>query len=163
MSSRSRDTSRESSSVRPGASPFQNGIDGAAPCASSTRTRPVLHARMRQEVVPSRKTSPARLSTAKSSSSVPTVVPSGSATTMILRGFRNRAAGGDGRQPRAAPPAHALIHLIAMQIRAAAPARGGDAFGKHLQHRVEIAALQRAVRLGAAHQIEQLVFAEIFA
>ena len=31
-----------------------------------------------------------------------------------------------------------MIHLIAMQIRAAAPARSGDALGQHLQHRVEI-------------------------
>ncbi len=35
---------------------------------------------------------------------------------LILRRFRNRAAGGDRHQPRAAPPAHAMIHLIAMQI-----------------------------------------------
>ena len=68
-------------SVRPGASPRQNGIDGAAPWASSTRTRPGSTRRMRQDVVPSRNTSPAMLSTAKSSSSVPTTVPSGSATT----------------------------------------------------------------------------------
>ena len=79
--SRSRETSRESSNVRPGASPFQNGIEGAAPCASSTRTRPGSTRRIRHEVVPSKKTSPAMLSTAKSSSSVPTTTPSGSATT----------------------------------------------------------------------------------
>ena len=72
---------RDSSRVRPGASPRQNGIDGAAPWASSTRTRPGSTRRMRQEVVPSRKTSPTRLSTAKSSSSEPTTVPSGSAIT----------------------------------------------------------------------------------
>ncbi len=81
ISSRSCETSSESSRVRPGASPRQKGMVGAAPWASSTRTRPASTRRMRQEVVPSRNTSPARLSTAKSSSSVPTVLPSGSATT----------------------------------------------------------------------------------
>ena len=30
--------------MRAGASPSQNGMLGAAPCASSTRTRPALHA-----------------------------------------------------------------------------------------------------------------------
>ena len=39
-SSRRRETPRDSSSLRPGASPSQNGMFGAAPCASSTRTRP---------------------------------------------------------------------------------------------------------------------------
>ena len=69
-SSRSSETPRDSSSVRPGASPRQNGMEGAAPWASSTRTRPASTRRIRQEVVPSRKISPAMLSTAKSSSSV---------------------------------------------------------------------------------------------
>ena len=44
ISSRSRETSRDSSAVRPGASPRQNGIEGGAPWASSTRTRPGFHA-----------------------------------------------------------------------------------------------------------------------
>ena len=79
--SRTSATALESSAVRPGASPRQNGIVGAAPWASSTRTRPASTRRIRQEVVPSRNTSPARLSTAKSSSSVPTTVSSGSART----------------------------------------------------------------------------------
>ena len=81
ISARSRETSADNSAVRPGASPFQKGIDGAAPWASSTRTRPFSMRRIRQEAVPSRNTSPDMLSTAKSSSTVPTVAPSGSATT----------------------------------------------------------------------------------
>jgi hypothetical protein len=51
------------------AAPERNGR--RAPCASSTRTRPCSTRRMRHEVVPSRKTSPAMLSTAKSSSTCP--------------------------------------------------------------------------------------------
>ena len=50
---------------------------------ASTSTRPaMLTRRIRQDVLPSSITSPAMLSTAKSSSTVPTTVPSGSATTV---------------------------------------------------------------------------------
>ena len=67
--------------MRPGASPNQNGIVGDAPPASSTRTWPLPTLRMRQALLPSRKTSPLMLSTAKSSFTVPTNTLSGSATT----------------------------------------------------------------------------------
>ena len=80
--SRRRDpTSADNSGVRPGASPSQKGIVGGAPWAFSTRTVPDSMRLMRQEVVPSRKMSPAMLSMAQSSLTVPTKVPSGSATT----------------------------------------------------------------------------------
>ena len=44
---RRRETPEESSSVRPGASPSQNGMLGGMPCASSTRRRPASTRRMR--------------------------------------------------------------------------------------------------------------------
>ena len=78
---RRRETSSDSSGVRPGASPFQNGTDGGAPWAFSTRTRPASTRRIFQLWFPSRKMSPAMLSTAQSSSTWPMVTPSGSATT----------------------------------------------------------------------------------
>ncbi len=82
ISSRKAATWPESSAVRAGASPRQKGMFGAAPCASSTSTRPLdVTRRMRHDVFPSSITSPAMLSTAKSSSTVPIGVPSGSATT----------------------------------------------------------------------------------
>ena len=68
---RSAETSSESSRVRPGASPCQCGTEGGAPFASTTRTVPGSTRRMRQEWVPSRKTSPGLLSTAHSSWTVP--------------------------------------------------------------------------------------------
>ena len=74
-------TSCDSSTVRPGASPSQNGTDGGAPCASTTRTTPGSTRRIRHEVVPSRNTSPAMLSIAQSSLTEPTTASSGSATT----------------------------------------------------------------------------------
>src|SRR5439155_10255272 len=44
----------ESSDVRPGASPRQNGTLGGAPCASSTKIRPDSTRLIRQEELPSR-------------------------------------------------------------------------------------------------------------
>jgi hypothetical protein len=80
-SSRSVATSAESSRVRAGPSPSQKGMVGAAPPASSTRTLPLSTRRMRHEVLPSSITSPAMDSTAKSSSTEPIKVSSGSRTT----------------------------------------------------------------------------------
>ena len=74
-------TSADSSRVRAGPSPSQNGMVGAAPSASSTRTLPASTRRMRHEVLPSRMMSPAMDSMAKSSSTVPISVSSGSSTT----------------------------------------------------------------------------------
>ena len=76
-----RDTARESSSLRAGASPSQNGIVGGAPCASRTRTVPATTCVICHDALPSWKMSPPLLSMAKSSLSVPTNVSSGSTTT----------------------------------------------------------------------------------
>ena len=77
----SADTSAESSSVRAGASPSQNGMVGGVVPASRTRTTPASTLRICQEWVPSRKMSPAIDSIAQSSLTVPTAMSSGSATT----------------------------------------------------------------------------------
>src|SRR5271170_7810820 len=74
----------ESSIVREGASPRQKGTLGGAPFASSTDKEPDCTRRIRQEEFPRRKISPLRLSTAKSSSTVPIMAPSGSATTVYI-------------------------------------------------------------------------------
>ncbi len=74
-------TSRESSSLRAGASPSQNGMLGGAPFASATRMTPVSTWRTCHDVLPSWKMSPAMLSMAKSSFTVPMNVSSGSTTT----------------------------------------------------------------------------------
>ena len=78
---RSCDTSCDSSAVRAGASPIQNGTFGGASPASRTRTTPASTLRICHEWVPSRKMSPAIDSTAQSSLTVPMKVSSGSATT----------------------------------------------------------------------------------
>ena len=96
----------ESSAVRAGASPRQNGMPGGAPCASSTIMRPDRPSirRMRHEVLPSSMMSPAMLSTAKSSSTVPTTPPSGSATTVnsALSGIAPPLVMAASRAPRRA-------------------------------------------------------------
>ena len=76
------ETSSDSSTVRAGASPSQNGTVGGVSPASRTRTTPGSTRRICQEWVPSRKMSPAIDSTAQSSLTVPTKVSSGSATTL---------------------------------------------------------------------------------
>ncbi len=72
ISWRKRATDADSSLVRAGASPSQNGMDGGWPWASSTRTMPLSTRRIRYEAFPNWNTSPCRLSTAKSSLTVPT-------------------------------------------------------------------------------------------
>ncbi len=81
ISSRSRETSCDSSRVRPGrfAAPERNRRRRAVRILHAHAAR--LHAPDAPGSGAQQKTSPARLSTAKSSSSVPTIVPSGSATT----------------------------------------------------------------------------------
>ena len=81
MSARRRDTALDSSSVRPGASPNQNGMFGGWPWASCTNMRPVSTFRMRYEVLPSWKMSPGRLSKAKSSFTLPMRSASGVSST----------------------------------------------------------------------------------
>ena len=71
----------DSSRVRPGASPSQNGRLGGWPLASATRTTPGSTRRIRQDALPSWKMSPPLDSMAQSSFTVPTTVPSGSSRT----------------------------------------------------------------------------------
>ena len=78
---RKRDTAADSAALRAGASPSQNGMVGGCPPASSTRMRSNSTRRMRHACRPSWKTSPGRLSMAKSSFTVPMVVSPGSRTT----------------------------------------------------------------------------------
>ena len=123
ISSRKSETKSQSSSVRCGASPRQNGTVGGWPCASSTKTRPVLSMRwMRQLVLPRRMMSPAEESMAKSSSSVAICTPSGCTMTANKRGVRNRAAIRHRDDPRTPPRMQMPVHAIAQQVRTIAAA-----------------------------------------
>ena len=128
-----RDTRRDSSTVRPGASPRQNGIDGR-------RAVRVLHAHapgLDAADAPGRGAEQEHVAGQALDREILVERADHRAFGLgdheILRVVRNRAAGGDGGQTRAAPAAHAPVHAVAMQIRAAAAARGGDALGQHLE------------------------------
>ncbi len=125
-SSRRRDTACDSSSLRPGASPSQNGIVGGAPCASSTRTRPRSTRRMRYDMLPSWKMSPARLSTAKSSLTVPIFVRLRLEHDVVVGRVGNRAARRERGQARAAARAQHAVDRVAMQIGARAGRRASN-------------------------------------
>ena len=77
---------------------------------------------------------------------------------LIVGGIGDRAAGTDGREPRAAPCAQGVFDAIPMQVCAACAYARGVALGQHLQHRIELLALQIAVRHRAAEVVEQLGF-----
>ena len=132
------ETSCDSSIVRPGASPSQKGMRRRrAVGIADDRLRRRGRARIRQDVLPSRNTSPARLSMAKSSLTVPTNVPFALGHDAVIGRFGNRAAGGDRRDPRAAAGPQPAVDPIAMQVGAGCVA-GRDAFAQHLHDRVEI-------------------------
>ena len=67
---------------------------------------------------------------------------------------RDRAAGGDRREPRPAPPAQAAVDLVAMDQRAPPSAPRGEAVGEHAQHRCESLARKIAVRPSAPDERE---------
>ncbi len=159
-SARSRETSAESAALRPGASPSQNGMPGAAPPASSTRTTPDSMRRMRQEVLPSRKTSPAMLSTAKSSSTCPTATPSGSATTWYwaLSGMAPPPVRAAMRAPATA--ADHVVHAVPVEERPGPAAPGGGALGEHGHDGVELPTRELAVGPGPPAEREELVLAD---
>ena len=75
--------------------------------------------------------SPAMLSIAKSSFTVPTTLSSGSSSTLVVGVVGNRAAGRDRRQPRAAPAAQHAVDRVVMQQRAAPAAPRREALGEH--------------------------------
>ena len=69
---------------------------------------------------------------------------------VVVGGVGDGAAAGDGGEPGAAAGAHAAVHAVAVQVRRAPAAAGGDALGEHLQHLVELRARGRGTgRRGA--------------
>ena len=112
-------TARESSSLRAGASPSQNGSVGGAPCASATRTTPG----------PTCGDLPRGVAELKDVAGVAldgeVFVERADERVLgiehdaVVGLFGNRAAGRDRQAPRAAPAAHAAVDFVAMDQRAA--------------------------------------------
>ena len=83
--------------------------------------------------LPSWKTSPARLSTAKSSFTRADDVVLGFEQHLVVGIVGNGAAGGERREPRAAPAAQHVVDRVVMDQRAAPAAPGAEAVGQHLR------------------------------
>ena len=81
----------------------------------------------------------------------------------IVGDFRDRAAIGDRHHARSSASAHAPVHLIAMNERAATAVFRRETLADHFQHGVEIAALQFAIRPRSGDELEHLVFAVVIA
>ena len=126
-SSRSRDTANDSSSVRPGASPSQNGMVRRLALRVLDAHPPASTRRIRYDVLPSWKMSPARLSIAKSSLTRADELARGLEHDVVVGGVGNRAAGGDRREARAAPAAQHAVHRVAMHVRGAMAAARAEA------------------------------------
>src|SRR6185312_3954309 len=77
---------------------------------------------------------------------------------LVIRGIRNRAAGGDRPQPCAATGPQLPLHGVAMHERAAAAAPCGEALGEHAHDLLERRRLEVAIRVGAAYQAMELIF-----
>ncbi len=69
----------------------------------------------------------------------------------------NGSARGDGEQPRAPTAPQPAIHRVMMDQRGPAAPAGGESLRQHLDHAVELGAIQGAVRIGAPHQCEELL------
>ena len=147
--SRSSAIAADSSRVRAGASPSQNGSVGGWPFASATRTMPGSTRRMRQDALPSWKMSPPFDSIAKSSfdraderalgleHGPGSRAVSGIAPPDVKRGDRARGASRAASVPtpsrwssaRRPPPvcsAHDLVELLALERRGTARRGGGS-------------------------------------
>ena len=76
---------------------------------------------------------------------------------LIVSIVRDGTAGSDGRQTRAFARPHAPAHAVVVQMRSAAAAPHRKAFGEHVQHFVELFALQVPVRVRAATEFIELI------
>ena len=113
---------------------------------------------MRHDVVPSRNTSPAMLSTAKSSSSVPTTVSSGSASTRYcaLSGIAPPdviAASRAPRRPRTTPCTRSRCRNAPLRPRLVLMPSDSMSMTASKSARV-----RSAIAIGAANEREQIVF-----
>ena len=77
-----------------------------------------------------------------------------------MRSVRNRTAVGQRDQPRASPPADAMIHLIAMDHCSALGLAKWRCLRRASPQPGRIPAVQIAIRPGAPHQGEQIVLGE---
>ena len=78
---------------------------------------------------------------------------------LIVGVVRDRAAGGERGEARAAPAAQHVVDGVVVDERAAPAAPRAEAVGQHVDHGREVLARQRAIGPGAAQQRVELVLA----
>ena len=130
---------RDSSAVRAGASPIQNGTVGGRSPASRTRTTPGSTLRICQEWLPSRKMSPAIDSTAQSSSTVPTSDVVGIGHDAVVTGLGDGAPRGGRGQPGTLPGAQLAVDGVVVEVGAPPAPAGLDALAHQVDDLVELA------------------------
>ena len=118
---------------------------------------------MRHDVLPSNMMSPALLSTAKSSSSVPHLDLIGLRNDGIQCCLRDRATAGDSSQSCSAPRAQAAVYLIAKKISPIASALRGYTQRQHVENAVVLACVSDRDRDRRGATLEQRVFIPLFA
>jgi len=79
---------------------------------------------------------------------------------LVLGAVGDGPSAGEGGDAGAAAAAEDVVHGVAVEERAGAPAARGDPVRQHGHDRVELAARQLAVRPGAPDEREELVLAE---
>ena len=80
----------------------------------------------------------------------------------IIGIVRNRAAGSQRDETRAAPAAHAMMDRIMMHQGRAPAAFCAESLGQHPQHFIELFAGQISVGIRRAHQVEKILFIPVF-
>ena len=163
-SSRRRPTSADSSNVRPGASPRQNGMVGGAPWASrddDLAAADVLDPprRVAQQEDVAGVALDGEVFVERADDRAVLVV----GDDAVVGDLGNGAAAGDGRQPGALAGPQPAVDAVAVQVGAMPAALRRDAFAEHLQHRVVIVARQVAIRIRPAAQLEERVLVPVVA
>ena len=80
----------------------------------------------------------------------------------VIRRVGDRATGGDGSDASPTSRADSMIDPVVMEIRMPASAPRRNAFRQHPQNRIEVATVEFAIGIGAAHHVEKILFAPFF-
>ena len=154
---RSSETSHESSAVRAGASPIQNGIVGGAVAGVAH----AHHARLDLPDLP--RVGAEQEDVARHRLDGPVLVDGadervvGLGDDAVVAGLGDGAAGGDGGEARALAPAQLAVDRVVVHVRAARAATGRDAVAHEVDDLVELRAGHVGVGRGAPDEGEQVV------
>ena len=161
ISARKRDTAVDNSSLRPGASPSQNGIVGAMPMGILDPHHAALDADDAIALVAELKDVAGQAFDREVFVHGADEVVLGLQQHLIVGIVRDGATGRQRGEPCAAPAAQHVVDAVVVDQRAAAAAAGAETFRQHSYHRREILPRQRAIGRCAAHQCIEFVLVPI--